>query len=204
MAKDKTARQAVTRQTLLALLLLALGAADARAARPTPTRPTKPTPATLTRNTPLSEAIDVLRNAATPPLNIVVYWKDLEANAGVSRDTTIGFDSIPGLRLRQYLEILLNSLSATSLAPIGYTVDHGLVVIATKDNLPKPRETTRVYEVTDLVATPSRPTLFDVPTFGVMMYGGIPRRSLGNLGPYNTPRGRSRARQASPASPRRR
>jgi hypothetical protein len=195
MVKDKTMQLAVTRQALFVLLILALGADGARAARPIPARPAGRTPATLTRDTPLSEAIDILRNATTPPLNIVVYWKDLETNANVSRATTIGFDSVPGLRLRQYLEILLNSLSTTSLAPIGYTVDRGVVVIATKDNLPKPQQTTRVYDVTDLVAPPSRPTLFDVPTFGVMMYGGIPRRPLGNLGPYNTPRGRSRARQ---------
>jgi hypothetical protein len=204
MVKDKTMQLAVTRQALFVLLILALKATDARAARPIPARPTKRTPATLTRDTPLSEAIDILRNATTPPLNIAVYWKDLEANANVSRATAIGFDSVPGLRLRQYLEILLNSVSATSLAPIGYTVDRGVVVIATKDSLPKPQQTTRVYDVTDLVAPPSRPTLFDVPTFGVMMYGGIPRRFLGNLGPYDTPRGRPRSRRARPVFTRRR
>jgi hypothetical protein len=142
---------------------------------------------------PLSEAIDILRNATTPPLNIVVYWKDLRANAGIDRDTTIGFDGPAGLRLRQYLEILLSSLSATSLVPVSYAVDRGVIVIATEDTLPKRREITRVYDVTDLLHPPSRPSLFDTPMFPMLMYGGIPRRTLGTLGPYGTPRGRTRA-----------
>ena len=230
MTKETMVRLTAAGATFCTLVLVALDPTGVTAAEPAdspashilspgpaPVRPaprtaptgtsaphTRRTPAAFTRDTPLSDAIDTLRHATTPPLNIVVYWKDLEANAGVSRDTTIGFDGIGGLRLRQYLETLLTSLSATSLAPIGYTVDRGVVVIATKDNLPKPREITRVYDVTDLVAPPSRPTLFDAPMFGAMMYGGIPRRPLGNLGPYNTPRGRPRARQTRPASARRR
>ena len=174
---------------LCGLLLMALAATDAIAAGQTPLRRVRRTPAAFTRDMPVSEAIDILRNATSPPLNIVVYWKDLDANAGISRDTAIGFDGVKGLRLRQYLEILLASLSATSLAPLAYTVDHGVIVIATADRLPKPREVTRVYDVTDLVGLPSRPALFDVPMFPIMMYGGISRRTLGTPGPYGTPRG---------------
>jgi len=105
---------------------------------------------------PLGEAIDILRNATKPPLNIVVYWKDIDANAGIYRDTAIGFDGVAGLRLRQYLELLLLSLSATSPARIDYTVDHGVIVIATAKALPRPRRTTRVYDMSDLVAPPAR------------------------------------------------
>ncbi|MHC4520597.1 MAG: hypothetical protein ACYTAS_18560, partial [Planctomycetota bacterium] len=141
MTKKSTIHIAVARWALGSLLLLALVAADALAAAPPPVRPihrTSPgdapaprarrTPASFTRDMPLSDAIDILRHATSPPLNIVVYWKDLDANAAVSRDTPIGFDGVSGLRLRQYLEILLNSLSATSLARIDYVVDRGVIV----------------------------------------------------------------------------
>ena len=107
---------------------------------------------------------------------------------------------VGGLRLRQYLEILLNALSATSLARIDYVVDRGVIVIATEDALPKSRHVTRVYDVTELLAPPSRPFFFDVPMFPVMMYGGIPRRPLGTLGPLGAARGRPRSRNVYPRS----
>jgi hypothetical protein len=46
----------------------------------------------LTFHTTFSEAIDILRNSAEPPLKIVVLWKDLSENAYVEPDTPIKID----------------------------------------------------------------------------------------------------------------
>jgi len=126
-------------------------------------------PAALTRETTFGEAIEVLRNATAPPLNIVVLWRPIADHADIHRDTPIGFDSVPGLRLRQYLEILLLSVSAGGVAPLEYVVDGGAIIVATADALPARRRVARVYDVSDLVATPS---YAPAPGMMRMMMGG--------------------------------
>lgn len=123
----------------------------------------------MTQETTFGEAIDVLRNATTPPLNIVVLWRQIGDSADIHRQTPIGFDSIPGLRLRQYLEILLLSVSAAGIVPLDYVVDGGVIVITTADALPIRRSVTRVYDVSDLVAAPSYAA---APGMMRMMMGG--------------------------------
>ncbi len=121
-----------------------------------PARPSPESPAAFTPDMPFGRAIDILRNSTWPPLNLVVLWREIEENAGVDKSTTIGIDGLQGLRVRQCLDILLNSLSATATTKIGYTVDHGVIIVATVDSLPKPKRVTRVYDISDLVAPPSR------------------------------------------------
>ncbi len=111
----------------------------------------KISPATWTRETPFGDAIDALRNATEPPLNIIVLWRQIGDNADIFRETPIGFDSIPGLRLGQYLDTLLLSVSAGGIAKLGYVVDGGAIIITTTDALPVPKRVPRVYDVTDLV-----------------------------------------------------
>jgi len=54
----------------------------------------------LTRTMPLSEAIEVIRNAVDPPLRIVVLWRDLYENGGEIEPTTpINMDGLPAVRL---------------------------------------------------------------------------------------------------------
>jgi len=132
-------------------------------------------PSALTPDTPFSEAIDVLRNSTKPPLNIVVLWKDLAENAGIYRDTPIGMDGVSGISLRTHLELLLRSVSAGAAAETGYTVEKGVIIIATKDTLPNKR-IARIYDITDLVSAPanySYPGRFAGPYTG--FYGGQPR-----------------------------
>ncbi len=126
-------------------------------------------PAAWTRETTFGEAIDSLRNATMPPLNIVVLWRSIGENSDVFRETPIGFDSIPGLRVRQYLDLLLLSISAGTVSPLSYAVDGGVVIIGTEDVLPVPKSVARVYDVSDLVAAPSY-----APSPGGMrmMFGG--------------------------------
>ncbi len=172
---------------LVAMLFCAAGQAAAplrpSAPRPTP-RPTA-SPATLTRDTAFGEAIDVLRNATSPPLNIIVLWRQIGDSADIDRETPIGFDSIPGLRLRQYLETLLLSVSAGSAARLGYTVDSGVIIIATVDALPVRKSVPRVYDVTDLVAEPSYAP--SPGTTRMMMGGGMMGSSYGQG--YGSPMG---------------
>ena len=108
----------------------------------------------LTLDTPFSEAIDLLRNSAGPPLRIVVLWRDLSENANIERDTPIRIDGVPRIRLRTGLEILLMAVSG-SFAELGYVVEHGVIIIATKDSLPA-KMITRVYDISDLLARPAR------------------------------------------------
>jgi hypothetical protein len=150
--------------------------------RSVPVPPVRRGSAALTRDTPFSEAIDILRNATTPPVNIVVLWRDLE-NAGIYRDTPIGFDGVPGLKVGQCLDLLTASLSAGASAKLGYVVRNGSVVVATVDNLPAPQMMARVYDISDLVAEPAR-YFFPPFGFGGMGYGGYGGSMMGPAGGY--------------------
>ena len=122
-------------------------------------------PATFTRDMTLGRAIDILRHCVNPPINIVVLWRNVEEKAGITPETPIGLDGVAGLRVRQYLDLLLRSVSAGGSAELGFCLDGGVVLVAAKDSLPKPKYETRVYDISDLVAPPS---------YGIMMLPIIP------------------------------
>lgn len=145
-----------------------------------PVRPAARTPASFTPEMPLSEAIDILRNCTNPPLSIVVLWRSLDG-AGIYRDTPIGIDGLPGLRVGQYLDALVLSLSAGALDKIGYSIHGGVITIATTAALPVSRYTTRVYDISDLTAPPSNPS-FPPLGFGGMGYGGMYGNQMMGLG----------------------
>ena len=146
-----------------------------RRARPTLNnlrRPATRNPASFTPQMPFGEAIDILRNCTTPPLNIVVLWKEIGENAGLYKDTPIGIDGLPGLRVGQYLDLLVLSLSAGAPVKLGYVVHKGVITVGTTDALPAPRKITRVYDVSDLVAEPAR-YFFPQAGYGGMGSGGM-------------------------------
>jgi len=148
-----------------------------KAKTPAPLPPNQPKPAAVrsaasfTPQTPFSEAIDILRNSTTPPLTIVVLWRQLADGAGVYRETPIGLDGLSGLRAGQCLDLLMTSLSAGASARLGYVADKGVITISTTDALPTPKPVTRVYDISDLVAPPARYSLSSMG-FG-MGYGGL-------------------------------
>jgi hypothetical protein len=148
-----------------------------KAKPPTPSPPSRPKPVTvrraasLTPQTPFGEAIDILRHSTTPPLPIVVLWRQLAEGAGVYRDTPIGLDGLTGLRAGQCLDLLMLSLSAGASAKLGYVVDKGVITISTTDTLRAPKLITRVYDISDLVAAPARYSLSSMG-FG-LGYGGL-------------------------------
>jgi hypothetical protein len=178
----------VRENAILVLAAMALVSAGAYAANPNPgpkqekaktpataSLSSKPKPAvtqgsaTLTRETPLREAIDILRHSTTPPLSIIVLWKPLNG-AGIYENTPIGIDGVARLRVGQYLELLTLSLSAGASAKVGYAIDKGVITISTTDALPAPKPAVRVYDISDLVAPPGQ---YSPTTTGFGMgYGG--------------------------------
>ena len=106
----------------------------------------------LTPDTPFGEAIDIFRNSTEPPLNIVVFWRDLEENSDVDRYTPIGIEPLSGVSLGQNLELILMSVSSDP-TKLGYAVEKGVIIIATKDSLPT-KMIRRIYDITDLVSVP--------------------------------------------------
>jgi hypothetical protein len=129
----------------------------------------------LTRLTPLSEAIDILRHSITPPLSIIVLWKPLNS-AGIYANTPIGIDVAGKLKVGQILNLLTLSLSAGSSSKIGYALDGGIITISTTDTLAAPNLVTRVYDISDLVSPPAQyalPTMgFGLGYPGPAMFGG--------------------------------
>jgi len=193
------------------MLLVSITSGAEPAVQPTGMPPgkalVKPQPATpiFTRDTTFGQAIQALRQSTRRPLNIVVYWKEIADNAGISQDTPIGADGIVGLTVRQHLEILVGSLSATSGAKLGYVVNRGVIVIATVDRLPKPRKVTRVYDVSDLVAPPStgfRPGMWGGFGPGMGMRNNL--MGMGGFGQYGGFRGQPGGIGSIPGRTRRR
>ncbi|MBN1360534.1 MAG: hypothetical protein JW993_08080 [Sedimentisphaerales bacterium] len=147
-----------------------------------PAQPMLQTPASFTPDMPIERAIQILRYSTQPPLNVVVLWRDLEENAGIDKTTPIGIDGLQGVRLRQCLESLLTSLSATAPTAVTYVVNHGVITIGTIEALPKPKRVTRVYDISDLVAPPSTGMGFGM--MGGMMPGMMPGMMGGMMPGY--------------------
>lgn len=144
------------------------------AEKPTNNRPDQSAPlqfnkglSAINPDTPFSEAIDIFRNLANPPLNIVVLWKDIEENSDVDRHTPIGMEPLPGVSFSKNLELMLMSVSGDPKT-LGYTVDKGVITIATQNFLSRKMET-RVYDALDLLGAPAN-------------YFGIPRAQMFNYG----------------------
>ena len=148
----------------------------------------KPTMSPLSFNPemPLREAINILRNSTVPPLNIVVLWNDLEENADITKDTPIGIDGIPGATIKTHINVLLLSLSGGGLAEIGFVVKDGVVIIGTKDSLPK-NYVSRTYDIADIIAPPSGTMMGGMGMMGMgMSYGmGMSPYGMNGMGGYN-------------------
>jgi len=118
-----------------------------------------------------SEAIDVFRNSTDPPLNIIMLWRDIEANSDVDRYTTIGMEPVPGVSIGKNLELVLMAVSSNPKS-LGYVVDNGTIIVGTRDSI-RLKSETRVYNVTDLLGQPANYfiPLAPMPYYG-MPYGG--------------------------------
>jgi type II secretory pathway component GspD/PulD (secretin) len=127
---------------------------------------------------PFSEAIDVIKNSAEPPLKMVVLWRDLQANAQIEQNTQINMDGLPAVRLSAALENLLKAVSG-AFAELGFVVENGVITVATVGSLPSKLET-RVYDVTDLLGQPAN--YMSMP--GMTLGGGMGGYGGGGMGGY--------------------
>ncbi len=141
----------------------------------TPSGPVVPGPSSFRPDMTFEQAIDILRHATNPPLNIAVLWKDLEENAGIYRDTPIGINGLSGVPIRRHLKSLLKGVAGGNPVKLGYVIDDGVIVIATVDSLPV-KMTARVYDIRDLTALPAN--YFFIPPMA-MPFGG-----MGGFGGY--------------------
>jgi len=101
------------------------------------------------RQMPFGEAIEQIRNCVEPPLPIAVLWRDLYDNADIDRTTPINMDDISGVSIGTALELLLASVSGR-YDQLGYTIDDGVIIIATVESLSN-RLKARVYDIADLL-----------------------------------------------------
>ncbi len=107
----------------------------------------------LTPEMPFSEALEELKNTVSPPLKIVVLWRDLTDNAEIDQTAPINMDAISTVQLGTALELLLKSVSG-GVADLGYIVENGVITIATVGSLPSKMETL-VYDVSVLIGRPA-------------------------------------------------
>jgi hypothetical protein len=104
----------------------------------------------LSPEMPFSEAINILKNSADPPLKIVVLWRDLLDNAEIEPSNEINVDGLPEVRLGTALELLLKSVE-DGFTTLDYVILNGVITIATKDSDSLPNNlVTRVYDISSL------------------------------------------------------
>lgn len=136
----------------------------------------------LTKDTPFSEALEILRNSVEPPLELVVFWEDLWENAYISPDTPINMQFLGAMQLRRALELLLKH-SSIRLSEVGFVVEDGFIAIATKEFLRR-KLLLNVTGIADLIGAPAgfsfEMDVGDISQGGTGGGGG--RRSTGRAG----------------------
>ena len=121
----------------------------------------------LTPEMPFSEAVEEIKNSVTPPLKVVVLWRDLTDNAEIDQTTPINMDGMAAVPLGTALKLLLESVSG-GMAKLSYVVENGVIKIATEESL-KEELVPLVYDVSVLVG---RPANFYAATGGGTTGGG--------------------------------
>jgi len=106
-----------------------------------------------------SDVIDFLRDVSGA--NIFVNWKSLEG-AGVDRNAPVTA-KLRNVKFSKALNIILDSVGGGT-AKLGYTIDEGVIEIATADELGK-NTVTRVYDIRDLII--SIPDFDNAPDFSL-------------------------------------
>jgi len=107
----------------------------------------------LTKDTPFSEALEILRNSVEPPLELIVFWQDLWENAYISPDTPINMQFLGAMQVRRALELLLK-YSSSRLTEVGFVVEDGFITIATKEFLRR-NLLLNVTNIADIVGAPA-------------------------------------------------
>lgn len=107
----------------------------------------------LIKDTPFNDALEILRNSVEPPLELVVFWEDLWENAYISPDTPINMQFLGVIQVRKALELLLKH-SSSRLSEVGFAVEDGFIVIATREFLRR-NLLLNVTDIADIVGAPA-------------------------------------------------
>mgnify|MGYP001166090071 CR=1 FL=1 len=91
----------------------------------------------LSPQTPFGEAIEVLKNAVAPPLQIVALWRDLFEQANVEPSTPANIDGMPSVRLGTALDLLVKGMSdpLPGAPPVVYRIQDSVIVIGSSTAL---------------------------------------------------------------------
>lgn len=108
----------------------------------------------LTQDTTFEDAIDIIRNTTSPPLPILVLWRDIEENAFIDRSTPIGIDGFTNAQLQQVLKLVLMSVGSIG-SELEFVSEGGIITIASKSMGLGDRKISKVYDVGELLSTPS-------------------------------------------------
>lgn len=113
----------------------------------------------LRDDTPLSEALTLLAESVEPQLPLLIFWKDLQANAFIEKETQIGVQGLGRIKLRQAMNIILRSVSSGGPRLVLVT-EGGIIKLATEQTLLN-RKSTQVYAIQDLLAPPSTGDMYN-------------------------------------------
>ncbi|NQV33834.1 MAG: hypothetical protein HQ515_14165 [Phycisphaeraceae bacterium] len=86
----------------------------------------------LTPELPAAAAFELLRDSLSPPLNIVVLWKDLFENAEIEPTTPIDMDGVSVASVGTALDVLLKALGG-GFYELAYTVQDSVIVVGTEE-----------------------------------------------------------------------
>lgn len=100
----------------------------------------------LNGQTPLKEAVEVLRRSVEPPLNIVVLWTDLRENLSVEPTSPVNIDGLPKVKLGTMLDLLVKGLRAGEARPM-WRIRGDVIVIGTAATLTVSAESMRTAEL---------------------------------------------------------
>jgi hypothetical protein len=85
----------------------------------------------------LGEAVEMLRKAVEPPLNIAVLWTDLRERLEIEPTTPVNIDGMPRIRLGTALDLLVQGLPSNDVR-VARTIRDGAIVIGTTATLGAP------------------------------------------------------------------
>ena len=82
----------------------------------------------LSPEMPFSEAIECLRNAVEPPLQIVVLWRELLDSCEIEPTTPIDMDGLPQVRLGTALKTLIAAVGG-GFSDLSYQIDDDVIIV---------------------------------------------------------------------------
>jgi len=89
----------------------------------------------ITPEMPFNDALEIIRHAVDPPLQIVVMWRDLYDNAEIEQTTLVDMDGPSEVKLGGGLKLLLRAMEGPMHDELGYEIRDDIIVIATKGSL---------------------------------------------------------------------